>query len=87
MKIKFDGIMLALLLIGMIGMLIPLSVFYANTLTSKPEEEGGGNTTIIVYIKCPLVLVVKCQLLCSDTFWMLSIEFIQNPSRCNQFQK
>jgi hypothetical protein len=49
MKIKFDGKMLVLLLIGMlIGVLISLSVFYANTLTSKQEETGGGgNTTII----------------------------------------
>lgn len=49
MKIKFDGKMLALLLIGiLIGVLIPFSIFYANTLTSKPEEtEGEGNTTII----------------------------------------
>ncbi|MBS7632984.1 hypothetical protein KEJ15_05110 [Candidatus Bathyarchaeota archaeon] len=49
MKIKIDVKMLALLLIGiLIGVLVPFSVFYANTLTSKKEETGGeGNTTII----------------------------------------
>ncbi|MGF3535234.1 MAG: hypothetical protein ACQXXE_00010 [Candidatus Bathyarchaeia archaeon] len=49
MKIKIEWKMLALLLIGiLIGVLIPLSLFYVNTLTSKQEETGGeGNTTII----------------------------------------
>lgn len=49
MKIKIEWKMLALLLIGiLIGVLIPLSAFYVNTLTSKQEETGGeGNTTII----------------------------------------
>jgi hypothetical protein len=49
MKIKIEWKMLALLLIGiLIGMLVPVSLFYVNTLTSKPEETGGeGNTTVI----------------------------------------
>jgi hypothetical protein len=49
MKIKIEWKMLALLLIGiLIGVLVPLSLFYVNTLTSKQEETGGeGNTTII----------------------------------------
>lgn len=61
MKIKFDGKMLALLLIGiLIGVLIPFSVFYANTLTSKPEEtEGEGNTTIIRIYKQPGIIEVQ----------------------------
>ncbi|MEM2118736.1 MAG: hypothetical protein QW840_01270 [Candidatus Bathyarchaeia archaeon] len=46
---KVDVKTFALLLIGMlIGVLIPLSLFYTNTLTQKQEEAGGeGNTTII----------------------------------------
>ena len=48
MKAKIDWKMFALLLIGiLIGVLIPLSAFYVNTVTSKQEETGGeGNTTI-----------------------------------------
>ena len=48
-EIKVNGKIAAWLLIGiLIGLLIPLSVFYTNTLTPKNEETSGeGNTTII----------------------------------------
>lgn len=48
-KIKIDGKILTWLLIGiLIGVLIPLSVFYVNKLASKTEEASEeGNTTII----------------------------------------
>ncbi|MEM3641754.1 MAG: hypothetical protein QXH37_07540 [Candidatus Bathyarchaeia archaeon] len=46
---KIDKKVLTWLLIGiLVGLLVPLSLFYANTVTSKPQETGGeGNTTII----------------------------------------
>jgi len=48
-EIKVDGKIAAWLLIGiLVGLLIPLSVFYTNTLTLKTEETSEeGNTTII----------------------------------------
>jgi hypothetical protein len=46
---KINGKALTWLLVGiLVGLLVTLSVFYANTLTPKPEEaDGEGNTTII----------------------------------------
>lgn len=48
-EIKVNGKIAAWLLIGILmGVLIPLSVFYTNTLTPKNKEVGEeGNTTII----------------------------------------
>ncbi|MEM3627974.1 MAG: hypothetical protein QXJ11_06800 [Candidatus Bathyarchaeia archaeon] len=48
-KIKIDGKLLTWLLIGiLIGVLIPLSIFYVNSITSKTEAASEeGNTTII----------------------------------------
>ncbi len=47
---KINGKALTWLLVGiLVGLLVMLSVFYVNTLTSKPEEADSeeGNTTII----------------------------------------
>lgn len=61
MQIKIEGKIFTWLLVGiLISVLMPLSVFYANSVTSKTEDAGEeGNTTIIRVYKQPGIIEVQ----------------------------